>query len=144
MNINYKGERHAKNGEWIELWNLASEVDYYLSEAAPNLIPGVLASVDSLEIKLRRLASYVHMQRTGDLTSAIRMLAIKPPGMSMDLAPEWLVDEATAFSKSEFQRSQRASRGRGRGRGKGQGKSESGANGASTAAGATARGGGRF
>ena len=81
----------------------------------------LLASDDGLEMKLRELASYVHFWRTGDLTSSTNMLAVKPPGTETDVAPAWLVDESTSFSKAEFQRSQRVKKGKGKGRGKGKG-----------------------
>ena len=48
------------------------------------------------------------------------MLAIRPPGVAADVAPNWLVDEASPHSKYEFQRTQRGSKGGGGG-GKGDG-----------------------
>ncbi len=124
----YKGERSQKNPEWTDLWNAASEVDFTLLrnkgyEAA------VLASDDGLEMKLRRLASYAHLVRTGDLQSATMFLAIKPPGAETDVAPTWLVNEATLYSKAEHQRGERVRqskpKGKGKkGKGKGKGKGE--------------------
>ncbi len=124
----YKGERSQKNPEWTDLWNAASEVDFTLLrnkgyEAA------ILASDDGLEMKLRRLASYAHLVRTGDLQSATMFLAIKPPGAETDVAPTWLANEATLYSKAEHQRSERVRqskpKGKGKkGKGKGKGKGE--------------------
>ena len=37
------------------------------------------------------------------------MLAITPPGSNVDIAPSWLVDEATAHSKMELGRDERIS-----------------------------------
>ena len=60
---------------------LATEVDFRLDrcpseEGKLNLI----ASDDTLEIQLRRLASKVHEMRTGDKDAALHMLAISLPG----------------------------------------------------------------
>ena len=68
-----------------------------------------LASDDALELHLRRLASYVYEMRTKDKVGAAAMLAVRPPGSSADLAPTWLVSEATAHSKAEYQRDERVS-----------------------------------
>ena len=110
------------------MWNAASEVDFTLLrnkgyEAA------ILASDDGLEMKLRRLASYAHLVRTGDLQSATMFLAIKLPGAETDVAPTWLVNEATLYSKAEHQRGERVRqskpKGKGKkGKGKGKGKGE--------------------
>ncbi len=95
-----------------------------MSKCTPESIVGFLASDDGIEIKMRRLAALVHLKRSGDMVSATRMLAIKPPGTAVDLAPTWLVEDATAYSKAEYQRSQRVKGGRGRGGRKGKGKGE--------------------
>ncbi len=126
MNSYYSGEKKAQNPEWLELWNLASEVDFAVSKCTPESLVGFLASDDGIEIKMRRLAALVHLKRSGDMVSATRMLAIKPPGTAVDLAPTWLVEDATAYSKAEYQRSQRVKGGRGRGGRKGKGKGEEG------------------
>ena len=76
-----------------------------------------LATDDQLEMKLRRLASYVYGNRTGDKIGAASMLAVQPPGAGLDLAPTWLVAEATQHSKNEHQREERVHKAPGRGRG---------------------------
>ena len=85
-----------------------------------------MATDDNLEIKLRRLSSFVYETRTGDRVGAASMLAIQPPGAGLDLAPSWLVTDATAHSKAEFQRSERVAKTRSSsdsaGSGKGGGK----------------------
>ncbi len=126
MNANFYGEKSAKNSEWLELWNLACEADFALERQAPEHFMSFLSSDDSMEIKMRRLASYVHLKRSGDLNSATRMLAIKPPGTNMDLAPNWLVDESTSYSKAEHQRRQRVSGSGGNNRGRGRGRAGQG------------------
>ena len=52
------------------------------------------------------------------------MLAVRAPGQDVDVAPSWLVEEATKHSKVEYERTQRT-RGRARGRGS-EGKGDSG------------------
>ena len=49
----------------------------------------------------------MYEKRSGDTTGAAHMLAIQPPGLDVDLAPTWLVSEATLHSKNEHQRSER-------------------------------------
>eukprot|EP00969_Alexandrium_andersonii_P094343 4168106-Alexandrium_andersonii.AAC.1 len=67
----------------------------------------VLNSDDLVEMHLRRLSAYVYGQRTGDWSGATFMLAVKAPGSSADIAPSWLVADATAHSKAEYQRHER-------------------------------------
>ena len=64
-------------------------------------------SNDGIEIKLRRMAAEEYRARTGDLVGANRMLAVKAPGVGVDLAPGWLVSEVTQYSKVEHQRQER-------------------------------------
>ena len=49
----------------------------------------------------------MYASRTGDYWGANHMLAVRAPGQSTDIAPEWLISEATTYSKSEYQRSER-------------------------------------
>ena len=103
-NLRYRGVKDNNNPEWNSLWSAASEVDFAVKQARPGNEATFLATSDSMEIKLRQLASHVHYTRTGDLTAATQMLAIKPPGSSTDVAPRWLVEDVTAFSKLEHHR----------------------------------------
>ena len=66
----------------------------------------MLNTDDVLEMSLRRLAAYVFQERTGDKTGADRMLAMLPPGTMADVAPDWMVESATAHSKTEAKRAQ--------------------------------------
>ena len=106
LSTRFKGEKTNKNAEWVDLWNAASGVDFAIAKNKHNIL-GFLASDDDMEVKLRRLASYVHFQRTGDLNSATQLLALKPPGTGTDIAPKWLLDEATLYSKNTWAQEQR-------------------------------------
>ena len=113
---NFHGDRTG--GTWIDMWNLASEVDFELDqEASDAAIFQRLATSDGLEIRLRRLASFLYEARTHDRTGALQMLAIAPPGAQVDLAPTWLVTQATNHSRNEYQRAERVAAGRRGGRG---------------------------
>eukprot|EP00959_Pyramimonas_sp_CCMP1952_P242066 5060111-Pyramimonas_sp.AAC.1 len=64
--------------------------------------------------------------RTKDKVGGAAMVAVRPPGSAADLAPTWLVTEATTHSQAEHQRDERVHaaikrEGRGGGRGGGQG-----------------------
>ena len=91
--------------QYAKMFTSATQVDFSAAncknEAA---LMKLLATSDQLEIELRKLASFVHSRRTGDKQAALHMLAIRPPGMGADVAPNWLVDEASVHSKYEFQR----------------------------------------
>ena len=45
--------------------------------------------------------------------AAVHTLAVRLPGMASDVAPSWLVDEASLHSKWEMQRVQRGNKGGG-------------------------------
>ena len=96
--LNFRAEGVSTTREWVsrefaqmqntEFWHLATEVDFRLDscpseEGKLNL----LASDDTLEIQLRRLASKVHELRTGDKDAALHMLTISLLGNKRDLAP---------------------------------------------------------
>ena len=124
LSSNFKGQKSDSNPVWGELWNAASEIDFEVAQCADAAsLNMALATSDSLENKLRRLASEEYWRRTGDRTGANMILAIKAPGISMDLAPKWLIDDVTGYSKAEHQRNERVAaakrnrRGRGDGRG---------------------------
>ena len=106
LSSNFSGSKQSS--QWLDLWNLATEVDYAMSQCqgAEQQLRR-LATDDNLEIKLRRLSAHVYETRTGDRVGAAPMLAIQPPGAGLDLAPTWLVTDSTAHSKAEYQRSER-------------------------------------
>ena len=142
---NYEGSK--KSAQWIDLWSTASSVDMRLAMAAQHGVTArdhALLTDDIVEVGLRRLAAYVHAHRTGDSVAATRMLAVKPPGANTDIAPEWLVTEASGHSHWEYKRTERVKAmsrmgqqkgdqwGKGRGKGKKKGHGEgSGGGGAS-------------
>ena len=105
----FKGSRDSP--QFLSLWMLATAIDFALSEAVASggesKVWQVLSIDDSLEIKFRQLASFVYNNRTGDTAGALQMLAVKPPGSSADIAPEWLVSEVSLYSKYEHQRAER-------------------------------------
>ncbi len=83
-----------------------------------NEVNHLLVSSVPIEIEMRALASQEYLARMGDRCGASQMLAVKPTGVGVDLAPGWLVSEVTQYPKAEHQRRERvesANRGRGRG-----------------------------
>ena len=92
---------------WLDLWTAAATVDYILGQAAAGgeaQLVAVLSTNDTVEILMRRLASYTYASRTRDAVGAMHMLAIRAPGSSSDVAPTWLVDSATTHSRTEYLR----------------------------------------
>ena len=109
LNQFYQGNR--RSASWIDLWNSATIVDFQVDEArrtkGPQGVTETLMKNDMVELALRRLASFVYGSRTGDWGGASYMLAVKAPGSDVDIGPNWLINEATTWSKSEHQRSER-------------------------------------
>ena len=104
------------------MFTSATQVDFQTASCkSESAIMQLLGSSDLLEIELRKLASFIHARRTGDRMAAIHMLAVRPPGVASDVAPAWLVDEASLHSKWETQRVQRGNKGGGGGKGGGEG-----------------------
>ncbi|CAK0839421.1 unnamed protein product [Prorocentrum cordatum] len=102
----YTGNKSAQLR--IDLWNAATSIDFTTARVKSQVeLLNLLAGDDGLEMNLRRIASSVYDKRTGDKSGAQKMLAIPPPGAGVDLAPTWLVTEATAHSKMEHQRAER-------------------------------------
>ena len=106
LNLNYSGSRQSD--QWIDLWNIATSIDYRLGRcSSPLEETKILATDDCMEIGLRRLAAFMYEGRSKDQSGARRMLAVQAPGAKMDIAPEWMVSDATAYSKTEHQRDER-------------------------------------
>ena len=121
--MQYSGSKEG--AQWIDLWNTATTCDYIIGQASAGgeaQLIAVLSTNDTLEVGLRRLASYVYFVRTRDRAGANHMLAVQPPGSSTDFAPTWLVDNVTTHSKSEFQRDQRVTTSSKKSKGEGKGK----------------------
>eukprot|EP00438_Fugacium_kawagutii_P028961 Skav210522 [mRNA] locus=scaffold3045:170575:172536:+ [translate_table: standard] len=133
-----------------DLFTAATIIDFELADCkSESAIMHRLAISDTLEIHLRKLGSFVYYKRTKDRTGANRMLGVRAPGSGSDIAPKWLLDDANAHSKLEWQRAERGQkmnraeqgqrgsggraygggkfRGRGGGGGKGGGRGSSGA-----------------
>ena len=102
------GNRQGR--EWIDLWTMAASADFRLGTATSEVERfTLLASDDQLEMSLRHLSAHIYEARTRDRAGAAHMRAVVAPGSSVDVAPGWLVPDATLFSKAEHQRSERVS-----------------------------------
>ena len=125
---NYVGYKGPGATQWTDLWSLACQVDMAIGQCGTDAeIVTLLNSDDRLEVALRHLGAYFYEVRTGDKTGAAHMRAHSTPGTARDIVPAWMINEATTFSKAEFQRSERVTsevkkRGKGRGKGKEDGK----------------------
>ncbi len=102
----YQGPRSG--GQWVDLWTMATQADFALARApdAESAL-AMLQSDDALELIFRRLAAFVYEARTKDRAGAQAMLAVTAPGSGADIAPDWLVQQVTSYSKAEHQRSER-------------------------------------
>ena len=107
LTANFGGNREGQ--QFIDLWTSASAVGFRLAPLEGNLPAAntALATDDSMELNLRRLAAFICLRRTGDAAGSMHMLAVKPPGAGADVAPTWLVEESTTHSKMEHQRGER-------------------------------------
>ena len=121
MSQSFTGDR--RSDVWIDLWTLATTIDYWVAEAATHgdeAVISLLNSDDTLELAFRRLSAFIHVDRTANHAAGLRMLGQPAPGTKSDVAPSWLVEECTMHSKKEHQRDERTVRRRkGRGDGKG-------------------------
>ena len=132
--FNFRAEGVSNTREWVsrefaqmvntdsytEFWHLATEVDFSLDRCPSEEGKlSLLASDDTLEIQLRRLASKVHEMRTGDKDAALHMLAISLPGKKRDLASAWMVQDAQVHSKQNHQQYERVRKSVSRGGGDG-------------------------
>ena len=117
---NYSGARGSP--VWTDLWTIATSLDFRIAEAAMQgdaALAAMLNSDDVVEPNFRRLSAYIYADRTGDESGASRILGQAIPGTKADIGPGWLIEEATLFSKSEHQRSERVTTSRKRHSGKG-------------------------
>ena len=116
--------------QWTELWDRSTEIDYALAQCEDDVsLLRLLGTSDALEMHLRRLASHRYRIRTGDRVGADHILAQRAPGRGSDVAPTWLVTDATTHSATEWKRSERVNKERGRGRGREGGDRGGGADG---------------
>ena len=106
LSENFVGSKGSK--EWGDLWTMAMSVDLKLSEAAnDDGIRYLLSTDDQIEIAMRHLSAHVFEGRTKDRAGATKMRAVIIPGTGADIAPSWLVDSVSSWSKQEHQRDQR-------------------------------------
>ena len=104
---NYQGYKGA-GSQWVDLWSQASQIDFMIAKCATDAeIMQLLQTDDLLEIMLRHLGAFFYESRTKDRTGAAMMRAVATPGFGRDVVPQWLVADATTFSKAEYQRSER-------------------------------------
>ena len=117
------------------MWDRAAQIDFMAAQFEDDeSLLAYLATDDVMEMNLRRLASKKYLTRTGDKAGAQHMLAQQAPGMQSDVAPSWMVSDATIHSKMEHQRTERVNQARksdgdGKGKhpgGKGDGKGKKG------------------
>ena len=91
-----------------DLFMAATIIDFELADCkTESAIMHKLGTSDTLEIHLRKLGSFIYFRRTKDKAGANRMLGIRAPGAGSDIAPKWLLDDANAHSKLEWQRAER-------------------------------------
>ena len=97
------------SSDYLELYNIVSAVDFLAEKHKHSSVMLVqsLASDDTAQIGLRRIASWFHEKRTGDKAAAQSMLAIQPWGQFSNAAPQCLLKQAQAVSKSEHQNLER-------------------------------------
>ena len=110
---------------YAEMFSSASTIDYMLAGLSARERLEVLASSDTAEIILRRVGSYLHLQRTGDADAAFAMLAVKPQNGKADINPLWLLNEGGTYSLAEHRRKERGRssfQGKSKDKGKGRGK----------------------
>jgi len=122
--------------EWESLWMTATIIDFTLSDALNEMeLCRALSTDDQVETGLRHLAAFAYEKRTGDRTGAGHIRAVRAPGNQNDVAPSWLVTDATTASRADYRRSEQvfaqarwrsgAAGAKGKGKGKkGKGKSK--------------------
>ena len=104
----YQGSKDG--GVWVDIWNQATLLDARVKQCGTSrAVTEMLATADEAEIFLRRLSALFYEKRTKDTAGAQHMLAIAPPGTSVDIGPTWMVTSATAHSKAEHQRTEKVS-----------------------------------
>ena len=108
LNSNFQGYRGQGSQQWIDLWNLATQIDMTLATCRSDQeILLRLSTDDVLESSLRHISAYLYEKRTGDHAGASHMRAFATPGTARDIAPSWLVSDSTLYSKQETQRADR-------------------------------------
>ena len=108
LSQNFNGD--MTSGTWSDLWTLAVQLDYSIASAhrmgGDEGVFRLLASSGECEIGLRRLAAYIFEDRTHDSVAARIIQGSAPPGAKVDIAPTWLVSDASNHSRTEAKRQQ--------------------------------------
>ncbi len=108
VNEQHPSLEQKQSPSYQDLFTAATIIDFELADCrSESSIMHKLATSDSLEIQLRKLGAFVYLRRTKDRAAAQRMLGVKAPGANADIAPKWMLDDANAFSKVEYQRIER-------------------------------------
>ena len=93
---------------WQHLWAMATSIDFKIGGISSDQeLYQLLNTDDNLELALRHLSAHVYEQRTKDYVGGARLRAVAAPGSQVDIAPGWLIGEATLHSKLEHQREER-------------------------------------
>ena len=70
------------------MWTLATVIDFRLNSCKTEAErQAILLSDDTIELALRRIASFIYERRTKDAVGAAHMLGTSAPGMGTDIAP---------------------------------------------------------
>ena len=97
-----------RGAEWQHLWAMATTVDFAVGGVRSDQeLSQKLNSHDQVELALRHLSAHVYEQRTRDYVGGARLRAVQAPGSVVDIAPSWLISDATAHSMLENQREER-------------------------------------
>ncbi len=108
VNEQHPSLEQKQSPSYQDLFTAATVIDFELADCrSESAIMHKLATSDSLEIQLRKLGAFVYLRRTKDRAGAQRMLGVRAPGANADIAPKWMLDDANAFSKVEYQRIER-------------------------------------
>lgn len=111
VNEQHPSLEQKNSTQYQDLFMAATVIDYELADCrSEQALMHKLATSDSLEIHLRKLGAFIYFRRTKDKTGAQRMLGIRAPGTSADIAPRWMIDDANVHSKAEFQRAERSNK----------------------------------
>ena len=108
LSSNFQGYRGPGSQQWLDLWVLATQIDMTLATCKSDQeILFRLSTDDVLESSLRHISAHLYEWRTRDHAGASHMRAFATPGSACDLAPPWLIDDSTSYSKQETQRAVR-------------------------------------
>ena len=77
-----------EHDDYASLWDGGTIADFEIAKCkTAQDLHQLLATSDALEILFRRIASHMHLKKTGDHQGAQDMLAVKAPSMKSELPP---------------------------------------------------------